>query len=249
MILQEPDRTPYDLRFRLFGVDVRVHPLFWIFGLFISGANEPKVALIAVAAMFLSILIHEFGHVWAFQRYGISSHIVLHAFGGLAIPDGMRGIYGTGRRQSPAGSAFVAFAGPALEIAAAFLIVAVVKVAGGIAEVEFGSFPGVNAAVFVGDYVFLNLFLNIFIYLSIYWGLLNLLPIIPLDGGRMSQYFFNRYSKGDSEKQALILSLVTAIVVGLYLFQASGSFLIVVLFGYLAFMNYQALQACGGRRW
>ncbi|MBL9083160.1 MAG: site-2 protease family protein [Planctomycetales bacterium] len=250
MILQEPDRTPYDLRFQLFGVDVRVHPLFWLFGIFISGAKEPKVALIAVAAMFLSILIHEFGHVWAFKRYGISSHIVLHAFGGLAIPDGMRGIYGTGRRLSPAGSAFVAFAGPALEIAAALLIVVAVKLSGGLGNVGFGGILGLHARIELWEFPFLHLFLNIFIYLSIYWGLLNLLPIIPLDGGRMSQYFFNRYSKRDGEKQAIMLSLITAIVVGLYLFRASGDFLIVFLFGYLAYMNFQALQAySGGRRW
>ncbi len=68
------------------------------------------------------------------------------------------------------------------------------------------------------------------------------LPIIPLDGGRMSQYFFNRYSKRDCEKQAIMLSLITAIVVGLYLFRASGDFLIIFLFGYLAYMNFQALQ-------
>ena len=28
----EPDRTSYDLNFRLFGFPVRVHPLFWLGG-------------------------------------------------------------------------------------------------------------------------------------------------------------------------------------------------------------------------
>ena len=29
-MLAEPNRTPYDLNFRLFGFRVRVHPLFWL---------------------------------------------------------------------------------------------------------------------------------------------------------------------------------------------------------------------------
>ena len=36
--------------------------------------------------MFVSILVHEFGHALAFRRFGTDSHIVLWMFGGLAVP-------------------------------------------------------------------------------------------------------------------------------------------------------------------
>ncbi|MGC3971536.1 MAG: site-2 protease family protein [Pirellulales bacterium] len=250
MIFQEPDRTQWDLNFRLFGVDVRVHPLFWIFSILISGEESPKFILVAVAAMFLSILIHEFGHVLAFRRYGMPSHIVLHAFGGLAIPNGMRNVYGSARRFSPAGSAFVAFAGPALEIAAAFLLLGLVYVAGGIVRIVPGGLIGFTAVAGFQGFEFLNLFINIFVQLSIIWGVLNLLPIIPLDGGRISEYLFDRYGPADSRRQAVVVSLITAILAGLYLFQVTRSLMTLVLFGYLAYVNFQALQSLsGGRRW
>jgi len=32
MLLLEPGHTPYDLHFRVFGIPVRVHPMFWLVG-------------------------------------------------------------------------------------------------------------------------------------------------------------------------------------------------------------------------
>ncbi len=100
MILQEPDRTPYDLRFHS---SASTSASIRCFGSSAShlGAKEPKVALVAVAAMFLSILIHEFGHVWAFKRI---RNLLAHCAARLrrtGDSDGMRGIYGTGRRLFP----------------------------------------------------------------------------------------------------------------------------------------------------
>ena len=38
-----------------------------------------------VACVFVSILLHEFGHVWAGKAFGTDGSIVLYSFGGLAI--------------------------------------------------------------------------------------------------------------------------------------------------------------------
>lgn len=251
MILNEPDRTSFDLHFRIFGVDVRVHPFFWLFSIFISGQKSPKLILIAVAAMTLSILIHEFGHVWAFRRYGIHSHVVLHAFGGLAIPTGSHHVYSTGRRFSGAASAFIAFAGPAVEIAAAFLLLGLVYLAGYAVIFQSGGLVGFSVVAGIWDLPVPFYFVNDFVQLSIVWGLLNLLPIIPLDGGRISEYLFDRYGTQSGRQQALTLSLVTAIIAGLYLFRETRSPMTLILFGYLAYANFQALQqqGFGGRRW
>jgi len=35
-MLFEPNRTAYDLNFRIFGVDVRIHPLFWLISAFFT---------------------------------------------------------------------------------------------------------------------------------------------------------------------------------------------------------------------
>ncbi len=52
-----------------------------------SNPGQGILLLMWIAAVFVSILIHELGHALAMRRYGISSYIVLYHFGGLAIPD------------------------------------------------------------------------------------------------------------------------------------------------------------------
>ena len=100
MFFVEPPPTSYDLHFRVAGVPVRVHPLFWLATVFMGlGADgDPIDVLLWVVAVFTCILVHELGHVLAFRYYGMSAHVVLHAFGGLAIP-------GAGRGEEPAARA------------------------------------------------------------------------------------------------------------------------------------------------
>src|SRR3954464_14267452 len=87
-VLLEPQETPYDLRFRLFGIPVRVHPLFWLFSA-ILGWNwiEEGVAyvLLWVACVFISVMIHELGHIFMGLVFGSPGYIVLYSFGGLAV--------------------------------------------------------------------------------------------------------------------------------------------------------------------
>ena len=44
MLLGSPEVTPYDLRFRLFRIPIRVHPLFWLIML-ILGAHAGELVL------------------------------------------------------------------------------------------------------------------------------------------------------------------------------------------------------------
>src|SRR5262249_14879834 len=105
--LLEPGHTPYDLRWRLFGVHVRVHPMFWLLSA-ILGFNTTEFGfqylLFWMACVFVSILIHEFGHVWMGLAFGAEGHIVLYGFGGLAI--------GSNRSANPWKRIAVALAGP-----------------------------------------------------------------------------------------------------------------------------------------
>src|SRR5690606_15236505 len=79
---------PWDLRWRMFGIGVRVHPTFWLFSLLMGWQfmeRSPWLVLIWVLATFVSILIHEMGHVIAGRIFGSPGNIVLYSFGGLAI--------------------------------------------------------------------------------------------------------------------------------------------------------------------
>src|SRR6187401_2581712 len=87
-MLLDPSGSPYDLKFRLFGTYVRIHISFWIFTA-ILGWDWVRVGfgylLIWIIAVFISILLHEFGHIWAGRMFGTHGDILLYSFGGLAI--------------------------------------------------------------------------------------------------------------------------------------------------------------------
>ena len=88
MFLADPPRTPYDLYFRLWGIPVRVHPLFWAVGLLISFAPGPPLEMfIRLGVWFVSILVHEMGHAWMMRYYGWNPSVTLYAMGGFARYD------------------------------------------------------------------------------------------------------------------------------------------------------------------
>ncbi len=90
--------TPYDLSFRFLGFSVRVQPLFWIVFLFLGlnfngsikdGDLMPWLVnlVLWIAAVFVSILVHELGHALVFRHvFHVPSSITLHGFGGVTAP-------------------------------------------------------------------------------------------------------------------------------------------------------------------
>ena len=107
--------TPYDLRFRLLGIPVRIHPLFWLVTVMLGWREYELLAVtVWVACVFVSILVHEFGHGLAAKAFDASPSIVLWGLGGLC--------YSQGDRQSPGQRLAVILCGPG----AGFLLLAVV---------------------------------------------------------------------------------------------------------------------------
>src|SRR5216683_2380234 len=112
-VFMEPAETSFDLRWRMFNIPVRVHPLFWIVGAALGWERSYvrfgiNALLVWMFAMFVSILIHELGHVFMGRVFGTDGHIVLHGFGGLAI--GSNNLYNPWKRIA------VSFAGPGAQL-------------------------------------------------------------------------------------------------------------------------------------
>ncbi|MGE3809434.1 MAG: peptidase, partial [Gemmataceae bacterium] len=78
--------TPYDLNFRLGSIPVRVNPWFWVISAilgFSAGRELGFEFLLAwIGCVFVSILIHELGHVGMGMVFGTRGHILLYSFGG-----------------------------------------------------------------------------------------------------------------------------------------------------------------------
>lgn len=258
MLLGEPPRTQFDIQVGLFGFPIRVTPFFWIAALLLgwSGTDgDPHLLIAWVCAVFLSILIHELGHAFAFRYFGTQAHVVLYHFGGLAIPDG----YGMGARD-PYRQIAISLAGPVAQMAGALVLMLIVAVSGH--QIPLGGFLGellpiVDAPSLPRDTrltSFLFFFVVFFLYVSLYWALLNLLPIYPLDGGQIARELFSVFGGSDGIKNSLILSVCTGGAVAVFAL-LNGETYLLILFGMLAASSYQTLQAYMGggggfgRRW
>ncbi|MCC9600933.1 site-2 protease family protein [Stieleria sp. JC731] len=271
MLLAEPPETDYDLRFTLFGFQIRIAVTFWL-GAIVFGYDLAKMAsespiffagqvgvapLLAAWAgcLLLSILIHELGHAFAFRRYGIESSIVLYHFGGLAIP---RGAYTSGYSgfNSNIGAGMdekrqliVSFAGPALQILSALVVILAVKMAGYHVFAFFimpsflADLPWVTEGKFMDNRGLLTL-VTFYVFPSILWALLNLVPVWPLDGGKIARslILLNR----GTVMQSLWVSVITSGAIAVYALQCRQP-MMAIFFGMFAFSSYQMMTPMNNR--
>ncbi|SMP47405.1 hypothetical protein SAMN06265222_102293 [Neorhodopirellula lusitana] len=263
MLLQEPDPSPYDFHFRVLGFPVRIAWTFWIgaviFGYQLAlgvdrmtGPASPGLLPLMVlwsACLFVSILIHELGHAIAFRYYGMESSITLYHFGGLAKPNSGGSNFNFSNSMSPRrldekGELLIALAGPLAQIASAMLLVAVV-VGAGYEVMAFQWMPNPISRLSEwtqGDPIRnATLFALVLFYVlpSVLWALLNLLPVFPLDGGRVMRSLV--MLSGDRSDTWIWISLICGGAVAL-LGLTRGQPFMGLMFLSLAFGNYQMLQ-------
>jgi len=223
------------IRFNLFGIPVQVQPWFWLTLVLIGGgmgantAGELLLLALFVVAGFVSILVHELGHALAGMACGARSAITLHAFGGLAEFSGAW----FSRKQS----FLVTAAGPGVQFLLGVLAWLIIR--GGIAPQSLGdSFWGFLSflrgefpARSLGEY-----FWGCLSLISVFWALLNLLPVMPLDGGQM----LNDTMGPVRIRITLWVSIITAGVAAIVALKVTNSPifpLLLVFFGYQAWKN------------
>lgn len=259
MLLVEPPPSQGDLHFRLFGIPVRIHPYFWLVSLIMGVGQEtpPQEVLLWIVAVAVSIVIHELGHAIVQRRFGGRPRIVLYGMGGLAICEDCD--------RSTRSQILISLAGPFAGFAFALLILALLSVAGhGLAILvgdrliySSGSIGNARGVSMLGVGIYLAPFANNytqhmifnFLYINILWGLVNLLPIYPLDGGRVAREVCQIGHPRTGIVLSLRISMFAAAamaVVGLVMWQ---SIFTALLFGYLAYSNYQTLEAYQQSAW
>jgi Zn-dependent protease len=205
------------VRFSIFGIPVQVQPFFWITLVILGGALDANSATamfeiaLFVMAGFISILVHELGHALTARKFGAYSQITLQAFGGYAEFSGAR----LTRPQSFT----VTAAGPAIQI---LLGLAVWYVASYLPPLKY------HAAYF----------LMTLRDISLFWALLNLLPVLPLDGGQMLHALL-----GPARiRITLWVTLIVTLLLGLFIFERTGSLLFSLFMGMFAWQAFQALR-------
>ncbi len=253
----EPNRTAYDLHFSVLGIPVRVHPLFWVVS-FVLGfsAGDPKGILAWIVIVFVSILVHEMGHALTMRYYGYQPWVVLYGGGGLAIRSGGSSPWSPnssfGRdRDHPITQIIISFAGPLAGFLLAGVVIAYMYAAGVYLDVAwmFTDNPDVSLQIGRGEVVsspLLRVIIFDLLLVNTFWGLVNLLPVYPLDGGKISRELFTMFAPYDAVRQSLWLSLITSAAAALAGFTYFHSMLIGIMFALFAVMNWQMLNVSGG---
>jgi stage IV sporulation protein FB len=238
--------TPYDLRFTLLGIPVRVHPLFWLIMAALGWQEHNLPAVVVwVGCAFASILVHEFGHGLMAKRFRGSPSIVLYGLGGLCYSQAER---------TPGERLAVILAGPGAGFILCFLTLIVTSGLFGVTGSEHLAIAqrivrlgGNPEDVFGGlgklppdaaTWIYLDLF-----EINLLWGLINLLPIWPLDGGQATQVVLSMADRKHGTRRGHILSLVTAGFLAVAAASQREDFMLVIFFGMFAFLNFQILQS------
>lgn len=208
------------LRFNVLGFPVTIEPFFWLScfllggGLGTQGREGVIRIIIWTVVVFISILIHELGHAFAARKHGAHPEIRLQGLGGVTI---MHGGY-----FDRAQSIFVSAAGPLASLAL-----------GGLVWLVDRAYP--VAPGYANDVV------RNFLWVNFFWTAINLLPILPLDGGQII-----RDMLGPRRMQISIwLGVVCSVLVGIWAFQIGLLFLAVMML-ILAYLNFQNQNLQGG---
>ncbi len=254
MFFSEPPPSPWDVHFRVLGIPVRIHPWFWVAAIVLVGQglmdakNVQQIALILLpwtAAFLIGILVHELGHAFAMRAYGRTPRITLYGFGGLTS-SGYEGLY-VSRGFTTLGQILISAAGPAAGFLSAAVVMLVYWFAGGEVDFTLGGRYGLSIGISAIGPPVVWQFVGGLLVISVYWGLVNLLPVYPLDGGQIARELLLKLNPRNGIYQSLVLSVIVAgglAVIGLVLWR---DVFVAMLFGFLAYSSYTALVAYRGR--
>ncbi len=244
LFFQDPPATRYDLNFSLFGIPVRVHPLFWLITVLFGMSGELLSLPIWVVVVFVSILAHELGHALAMRFYGRPSRVSLYSGGGLTVPESISWGYRSANVSLTVNQEIVvSLAGPGTGFLLAGLVLAAVAALGGSVGVSllFGFLPLPVASFPAGGWL-VNQILGMLLWINIFWGLINLAPVFPLDGGQVARYLWIKADPWGGVRKSLQLSVGAGVLVALAGLLLMQSIFLAMMFGILAFMSYQLLQ-------
>jgi len=193
--------------FAVAGIPVVIHPAFFAVILVLGFVylQTPVYLVTWVAIATVSILLHEFGHAIAFRRFGLRPSVSLVGFGGLTSADSSDD---AADDFTPIRHIIVSLAGPLsalvlLGLPALFLA-------------EANGFDPWTSLGFRRSLDPAEIILGQIVYINVGWSLLNLLPVLPLDGGNVVAAVFEIFARDKGRRIANVISIVIAIAVAIW---------------------------------
>jgi Zn-dependent protease len=198
--------------FSIFGFPVIVQPLT-LAAAALAVMFLGSYGLILALTLFFSILVHELGHSLMFRRFGSESHIVIHIFGGYSAPSSSAGLTDSQWVK-------ISAAGPLGALALLGIPALLVR--------QFLDLSQVQSNV-----------AYILVLFNVYWGLANLAPIWPFDGGRILYHSTTGVTGKDQWQLTKMITLIAsagAIALALYLDYRFAAFFV----GYNAYQVFNS---------
>jgi Zn-dependent protease/CBS domain-containing protein len=159
------------------GIEVRVHWTFLLLLAFFAFTGYQAsgsllgalTATAVIVALFICVLLHEFGHSLVAQRLGLEIHsITLLPIGGVSNLESLP--------EKPSDELKITLAGPLVNVVLAPIFFGVGLLLGAAPRIPADLFTGIGS---VGQFLF---YLG---YLNVVLAVFNLIPAFPLDGGRI----------------------------------------------------------------
>lgn len=211
---------------RLFGVPVRFDPTFLLlaggfgFMFFLTGDDPEGTAmfLVWVPLITFAVLAHELGHALTARAFGLTPFVVLHGMGGFTTF-----VRSDHRALSHGRRVLITLAGPF----AGFLV--------GLIAFALERFGGLAVDTVP------QRALTLLFWVTAGWGLVNLLPVLPLDGGHVVATVLDRLF-GRRGVQAARLGSMAAALGAAALAGLAEYWVWAILGALLAVLNYRAFR-------
>jgi Zn-dependent protease len=204
---------------KILGIPTKVEGSFFLISFVLGATRSQSLPLLIewLLVVLVSVLLHELGHALVARKFGLAPSIKLYAMGGLTFWDSEVNL-------TPFKHLLISLAGPA----AGLLLGGVVFFAG---RAVLGSSPSRLVVITYFDLLWVN----------VGWGIFNLLPMIPLDGGQVLLTLEEWITKRKDQIISHVISLVVALgitylalarssvwiaILGVWFVYANGSFLV-----------------------
>ncbi len=214
--------------FRIRGILLSIHGSFLLLLAYVAlegwrdgGWEQLAWSVATLVAFFACVVLHELGHSLTAMRFGVGvRRILLMPIGGMAEFDRIP--------RQPVRELLITLAGPAVN----FVIAAVLW-----PLVGFGAANGEYPATLAG-------FGQLLLHANLIMGSFNLLPVFPMDGGRILRALLaTRWPYLRATRWAAHLGKVLALTGALVAIWRYESYLTAVLFGFILLAGEAEYQA------
>ncbi len=157
------------------------------------------------------------------RAFGHRPEVVLHHFGGYATYRGRA-------QETPWKSLLITMAGPGVQLVLWAIL-------------NYGVEPWLKATGRMPESgTPLDAILISLLYINLFWPIINLIPVLPLDGGRILWALLAMAGARNAVDWTMRISVVVGVGFAVVCLLMLGSFLAGAMFAFMAMDNYQSLK-------